>query len=220
VGLVKLSKVTEPAPVVVLALIAFAGSFGHIHQTAVDHGQTGWMAVAVAICIDLLCVCAARERQRDKRAGRNSGWPTAVLVGGVALSMAANIEQADPSIWGWVVAGTPCGAFATAMLLLERRGAQKPSERPRVAREAKATKEVVVRRRPAQPARRTPQAVTAPVADDLLTRAKELARAYREEEGRPISRDALRQRLGISTNRATVLLRELKATASVTAEAA
>jgi hypothetical protein len=44
-------------------------------------------------------VCdAARERQRDKRYGiatRRLSWPTVVLAGGVLLSVAANLAQAQ-----------------------------------------------------------------------------------------------------------------------------
>jgi hypothetical protein len=124
--------------VVVLAGIAAAGSFTHIRDTAAEHGQRGWMAWAIAVCIDLTCVMAAGERQRDKSTGRDTGrlsWPTVVLVGGVLLSLAANLAQADPSVWGWITAGTPAGAFLVAVSMLERRkagprAAARPSSRP------------------------------------------------------------------------------------------
>jgi hypothetical protein len=38
-----------------------------------------------------------------------------------------------------------------------------------------------------------------------------VAEAYREQQGKPITRDALKAELGIGTGRATTLLRELKA---------
>ena len=44
------------------------------------------MSWAVAVCVDLTCVMAARERQRDKQAGitaRRLSWPAVVLAGGV-----------------------------------------------------------------------------------------------------------------------------------------
>ncbi|GAA4078956.1 DUF2637 domain-containing protein [Actinomadura miaoliensis] len=121
-----LGAVADSGPVVVLAGIAAAGSFTHIRDTAVEHGQGGWMAWAVAVCIDLTCVMAARERQRDKRTGRRPGrlsWPTLVLVGGILLSLAANLAQAEPSAWGWITAATPASAFLVAVSMLERRAA-------------------------------------------------------------------------------------------------
>src|ERR1700761_3726094 len=115
------SALADSAPVLVLATIAAAGSFTHIRDTASSHGQHGWMAWAVAVCIDLTCVMAARERQRDQRTGRERpalSWPTLVLTGGILLSLAANLAQAERSPWGWVVAGTPAAAFLVAVSML------------------------------------------------------------------------------------------------------
>jgi hypothetical protein len=69
----RLLAVADALPVTVLAGIA------------AEHGQGGPMSWAVAVCIDLTCVMAARERQRDKQQGvvtRRLSWPTAVLAGG------------------------------------------------------------------------------------------------------------------------------------------
>ncbi len=65
--------------------LAGAGSFTHIRDTAAQHGQHGPMSWAVAVCIDLTCAMAARERQRDKQLGittRQLSWPTVALAGG------------------------------------------------------------------------------------------------------------------------------------------
>ncbi len=89
-------------PVTVLAVIAGAGSFTHIRDTAAQHGQEGPMSWAVAVCIDLTGVMAARERHRDQQTGavpRRLTWPTIVLAGGVGLSLAANLAQAQPTAW-------------------------------------------------------------------------------------------------------------------------
>src|SRR5262245_3074103 len=94
----------------VLAVIAGAGSFTHIRDTAAEHGQGGPMSWAVAVCVDLTCVMAARERQRDKQQGvvtQRLSWPTAVLAGGILLSLAANLAQAQPTAWGRIVAAVP-----------------------------------------------------------------------------------------------------------------
>ena len=68
-----LFAVTDALPVAFLAVIAGAGSFTHIRDTAAQHGQTGPMS----------CVMAVRERQRDKQFGvvtRRLSWPTVVLA--------------------------------------------------------------------------------------------------------------------------------------------
>jgi hypothetical protein len=114
----RLLAVADALPATVLALIAGAGSFTHIRDTAAQHGQTGPMSWAVAVCIDLTCVITARERQRDQRLGiapRRLSWPAIVLAGGVALSLSANLAQAHPDAWGRIVATVPSGAFLVAV---------------------------------------------------------------------------------------------------------
>ncbi|MEV5552400.1 DUF2637 domain-containing protein [Nonomuraea wenchangensis] len=128
-------RLLDTGPVLVLAAIAGAGSFTHIRDTASQHGQTGWMSWAVAVCIDLTCVMAARERQRDKKHARTRrglvSWPVLVLTGGIVLSLAANLAQADPTVWGWITAATPAAAFLIAISMLERRATRpEPSTVP------------------------------------------------------------------------------------------
>ncbi len=125
------SLLADSGPVVVLAGIAAVGSFDHISKLAAKHGQADWRSWAVAVCIDLMCVMAAREIQRDKRTGRRRrglvSWPSLVLAGGIVLTLAANLAEAEPSAWGWIVAATPAGAFLIAMSMLERRAGHTPA---------------------------------------------------------------------------------------------
>ena len=48
-----------------------------------------------------------------------------VLAGGVGLSMAANLAQAQPTAWGQVVAAVPPAAFLVAVSMIERRAARR-----------------------------------------------------------------------------------------------
>ncbi len=213
----------DSAPVVVLAVIAGAGSFTHIRDTAAQHGQRGPMAWAVAICVDLTCVMAARERQRDKRIGRRRAglvsWPTLVLVGGVVLSLAANLAQADPTVWGRVVAATPAGAFLVAVSMLERRSSgRRPASSPAAVPSPAASSSGRPQdeagdgrrdepQRPRQvelvPSRRAP-------AESLVAYARHVADEHHQRHGRPITRDALRARLGVSNQLASDLLRQIR----------
>ncbi|MEV4835443.1 DUF2637 domain-containing protein [Nonomuraea sp. NPDC049486] len=122
----------DSGPVAVLAVIAAVGSFDHISALAAKYGQHGWRAWAVAVCIDLMCVMAAREIQRDKRTGRRPrgwvSWPHLVLSGGIVLTLAANLAEAPSSAWGWVLAATPAGAFLIAMSMLERRAGHSAAD--------------------------------------------------------------------------------------------
>jgi hypothetical protein len=57
----RLLAVADALPVTVLAVIAGAGSFTHIRDTAAEHGQGGPMSWAVAVCVDfselVICNC-------------------------------------------------------------------------------------------------------------------------------------------------------------------
>jgi hypothetical protein len=48
----------------------------------------------------------ATRNQRDRRLGdtRRLSWPAIVLAGGVLLSLAANLAQAQPTAWGRIAA--------------------------------------------------------------------------------------------------------------------
>ncbi|MET7459582.1 DUF2637 domain-containing protein [Nonomuraea sp. NPDC005501] len=208
----------DTGPVLVLAVIAGAGSFAHIRDTAGEHGQTGWMSWAIAVCIDLTCVMAARERQRDKKTGRERrgpiSWPALVLSGGIALSLAANLAQAEPTAWGWITAATPAGAFLVAVSMLERRVS---TPRPRDVPE---TSPVTVSASPAVPETSSvvpgrPALVPAtedgqdggPAPDPaLVDYARRVADEHTAKHGRPITRDLLRTRLGVSNQLAADLL--------------
>ena len=202
----RLLAAADALPVVLLAVIAGAGSFTHIRDTAAQHGQHGPMSWAVAVCIDLTCVMAARERQRDKQLGitaRRLSWPTVVLAGGVLLSLAANLAQAQPDAWGRVVAAVPPGAFLVAVSMIERRAARRPRPAAGVPGQDGGAGDVPAPGRPS------------PVQDEedeaLLAAARRAAAEHQDEHGQPITRDALRARLGVSNQAASELLRQLRA---------
>jgi hypothetical protein len=214
----------DSGPVLILAVIAGAGSFTHIRDTATAHGQHGWMAWAIAVCVDLTCVMAARERQRDKKTGRLrtgwASWPTLVLAGGIVLSLAANLHQAQPSAWGWLVAATPAGAFLVAVSMLERRSSGPRPDPPALSS-------------PVADAPSLSSSATVPVpalasgsqdeedgrtgpSPELLDYARKVATEYHAQHHKPINRDTLRARLGVSNQLASDLLRHLRALSETT----
>ncbi|MGH3402424.1 MAG: DUF2637 domain-containing protein [Streptosporangiaceae bacterium] len=203
----RLLAVADALPVTVLAVIAGAGSFTHIRDTAAHHGQGSPMSWAVAVCVDLTCVMAARERQRDKQQGvvtRRLSWPAVVLAGGVLLSLAANLAQALPTAWGRIVAAVPPAAFLVAVSMIERRAARRP--RPIADRDGEAS----------APGRPSPVQEAGDEARDeedraLLIAARRAAAEHQDQHGQPVTRDALRARLGVSNQAASELLRQLRA---------
>ena len=212
-------RLLDSGPVVILAAIAGAGSFTHIRDTAIQAGQTGWMAWAVAVCVDLTCVMAARERQRDKKTARPRtgpiSWPTLVLIGGIVLSLAANLHQAQPSVWGWLTAATPAAAFLVAVSMLERRAA---GPRP-VASDVPVSASVLepspapvpVTAEPDETPDGRDQAASGP-SSALVAFARRVADEHQTKTGKPITADTLRARLGVSHQLASDLLRQLRTT--------
>ncbi|GAA2846681.1 DUF2637 domain-containing protein [Streptosporangium fragile] len=203
----------DSGPVLVLALIAGAGSFTHVRETATEHGQTGPMAWAVAVCVDLTCVMAARERQRDKKTGRARtgwvSWPTLVLVAGIVLSLAANLHQAEPSVWGWLTAATPAAAFLVAVSMLERR-ATGPRSEPSSASSVPEPIPAIPAPAPAVEADRSTQGDGTEPSPALLDYARRVVDEHHAKHGNPITLDLLRARLGVSNHLAADLLRHLR----------
>jgi Protein of unknown function (DUF2637) len=217
----------DSGPVAVLAGIAGAGSFTHIRDTANEHGQHGPMAWAIAVCIDLTCVMAARERPRDRRTGRTTrrvSWPALVLAGGVLLSLAANLAQAETTVWGWLTAATPCGAFLVAVSMIERRSSgRRPGPSPVVLSSPippsfgkpqddheDEPQDETPRQGELVPAPDQPSSSATAPADSLVAYARRVADEHQGRHGRPITRDALRARLGVSNQLASDLLRQIR----------
>jgi len=229
-------RLADTGPVVVLAAIAGAGSFTHIRDTAAESGQTGWMSWAVAVCVDLTCVMAARERQRDKKTGRTQrglvSWPTIVLVAGIALSLAANLHQAEPTLWGRLTAGTPAGAFLIAVSMLERRASGPrlvPSAVPASSPVTDPGSATVPASSPTSEASSPTGGTSSPApalvragqhgkdgtrgpSPALVDFARRVADEHRAKHGKPITRDQLRAHLGVSNQLASDLLRTLRST--------
>jgi hypothetical protein len=164
---------------------------------------------------------AARERQRDKRHGgtRRLSWPTFVLAGGILLSLAANLAQAQSTPWGRITAATPSGAFLVAVSMLERRANRTgtPPPAPAVsavpAQDAQDGEETHVRTlvpvpSPSADPSGPPPAVHPAAA--LVDFARRVATEHEQASGQPITRDKLRARLGISNQLASDLLREIR----------
>jgi hypothetical protein len=173
------------------------------------------MSWAVAVCIDLTCVMAARERHRDQRTGRQVrllSWPVVVLAAGVLLSLAANLDQAQPTAWGRIAAATPAAAFLVAVSMLERRASR--SHGP--VRDDQDEPVPAVVPVPSRPARLVPvltantSALNDPPDPELLGFARQLAADHYATHGTAITRDTLRARLGVSNQLASELLRQIR----------
>jgi len=120
---------------VVLAAVAFAGSFTHVEATVAQHGQTGWIAWAIAAMPELmvlLCVASVRV-------GRASPWTWVMGASAVAFTLGANLAQAQASPWGLINAGFPAWAALCSVTLLHGPGATRKPEASRRQVKAQAS---------------------------------------------------------------------------------
>ena len=101
------------------------------------------------------------------------------------------------------MAAVPSGAFLVAVSMIERRAARRAQPTAGVPGQDGGTGDLSGRGRPSPPQDAEDEA--------LLAAARRAAAEHQEQHGQPITRDALRARLGVSNQAASELLRQLRA---------
>jgi hypothetical protein len=158
-------SVAQVAILLTIGSVAAAASFTHVHNVALAHGQPGWLAWADAIVLELMSIATGLEIRRRARTGRPAGFVIGALVAAAALSLAAQVVEAEPSIVGWLAAALPAlGFLACVKIVLSRTVATGTPAQPTPAPAAAAAPEP-----PATPATR-PTTTMVPVAADAFTR--------------------------------------------------
>ncbi|MFY1703499.1 DUF2637 domain-containing protein [Micromonospora sp. WMMA1923] len=168
--------------VILLAIGTMAGAaaFTHVHDLSVAHGQPHWIGWANAVAVELMTIYLGLELRARRRAGRPVGLVASLLVAFALLSLAAQVAEAEPSVWGWIVAAVPSLAFlALVKVVLSNAPATPPpapipapaSARPSVdLREApeQVTTEPEPDHRPTSPAVLAPVPATVPAPAAVL----------------------------------------------------
>jgi Protein of unknown function (DUF2637) len=104
-----------------MGVMAGAASFVHIHDVTVAHGQPSWIGWANAVVVELMSIVAGLDISRRNRCGQPAGFVLVVLLTAVGVSLAAQVAQAHPSVWGWTVAALPAlGLLAVVKIVLSR----------------------------------------------------------------------------------------------------
>lgn len=114
----------------VVAGAAGPASFTHVHNVARNHGQPGWLAWADAVVIELVSIAAGLELRRRKRAGTSVRFPATVLTCAVALSLAAQVVEAESSLIGWIAAAIPALGFLVMVKIALSYTIAEPSSDP------------------------------------------------------------------------------------------
>jgi hypothetical protein len=114
-----------------LALIAATVSYLHMHMLVELHGQPGWVAALTPFSVDGMIVAASTTLPADSRSGERGGFlPWALLVIGSVASLAANVEVAEPTAVGRVIAAWPSFALIAAYEMLMRDVSEGEHQRP------------------------------------------------------------------------------------------
>lgn len=112
---------TTTGCVALLALIAGAVSYLHMHRPVARHGQPGWVASLTPLSVDGMIVAASATLLAESRAGRRgAALPWVLLIAGSVASLAANVAVAEPTLTGRVIAAWPSFALTTSWELLTR----------------------------------------------------------------------------------------------------
>lgn len=97
--------------------VAACASWSHVLDLARQHGQAGWIAWAVAACVETATVSAGLEVRRRRRTGMSAVLPAGVLVVATALQLSAQVAQAERSPWGVLLAAVPAVTFLVLVKL-------------------------------------------------------------------------------------------------------
>ena len=176
------------ATVQVLILLAIGGcaaaaSFTHVHNVAAAHGQPGWLAWADAVVLELMSIATGLEIRRRHSAGQPAGFVVGVLIAAVALSLSAQVVEAEASVIGWLAAALPAlGFLACVKLVLTRDPGSTPAVS--VSAEPVALQPMETFRpptAPAQPPSPAPPAMTRPPVSLVPVPVDAFSRANRHQ---------------------------------------
>jgi hypothetical protein len=105
-----------------LAVVAFLGSFSHVQEVVNAHGQHGWISFAIACMPEVSVVLFVLKVRRARRTGEATVWAWIVGTSAAAFTVSANLATAEHSAWGYVVAAWPAWASIGAAGLIEMGG--------------------------------------------------------------------------------------------------
>ncbi|MEU8073160.1 DUF2637 domain-containing protein [Micromonospora sp. NPDC049151] len=149
-----------------IGIMAGAAAFTHVHDLTVAHGQPDWIGWANAVAVELMAIYLGLEIRARRRAGRPVGLVGVLLVAFALLSLAAQVAEAEPSVWGWIVAAVPSLAFlALVKVVLSSAPAPAPEpDQPPVDWTYEVPEQVVTEPEPQQPTAPAPAVRPAPAA--------------------------------------------------------
>lgn len=128
-----LRRLDDGVLALILALVGLAAggaSFTHMHDWTMANSPAGtpdWFGWANACISDLVPVAALLKIRRARHGGNAMTYPLCLLAGFSALSLAAQVAVAVPSVSGWLLSAVPAIAFMALTKLVLRSGTAEPA---------------------------------------------------------------------------------------------
>lgn len=217
-----MTEVSRPTPrrdgwvlagITVSAASAAISSFSGLRSLAIATGWPEGLAPLLPLTVDAYAWTATRVWLTSASSERVRGFARWNAMAAIGLSIAGNATSHAIAAhlmsvsWGIVLAvgSVPALVLGLVTHLAVRRGQGEPVREVRAESgpdtAASAGEQATVR------AESGPRFVT---DEELLAAARELDQAHRARNGRPLSRDGLRQELRVSGARATAVARQLR----------
>lgn len=113
-----------------MGVAAGAVSFTHVHDATVAAGQPSWVGWVNAVTIELMVIALGLEvRRRRRNGGHKVKSVMAMMMFFIALSLGAQVLDAEPTLVGWLAASASALGFLTLVkVVLSRPAEQVPAE--------------------------------------------------------------------------------------------
>ncbi|MDN3241827.1 DUF2637 domain-containing protein [Glycomyces tritici] len=115
-----------------MGVAAGAVSFTHVHDATVAAGQPSWVGWVNAVTIELMVIALGLEvRRRRRNGGHKVKSVMAMMMFFIALSLGAQVLDAEPTVVGWLAASASALGFLTLVkVVLSRPAEAQPAESP------------------------------------------------------------------------------------------
>ncbi|MGH3965076.1 MAG: DUF2637 domain-containing protein [Pseudonocardiaceae bacterium] len=127
----RLTRHTAVASVLLVAMVAAVVSYAHMHDLAMEHGES-WRSVLIPLAVDGMLVAATLaivDRRRHRQPAGVVPWLGLTL--GIVASLAANVAAARPELVAQLIAAWPPVALAVSietLVIVLRTAAEQASE--------------------------------------------------------------------------------------------
>jgi hypothetical protein len=126
----KLEDTVQTGIMLFMGAAAGAVSFTHVHDATVAAGQPSWVGWVNAVTIELKALALGLEiRRRRRNGGKKVKSVMAMMFFFIALSLGAQVLDAEPTPVGWLAASVAAlGFLALVKVVLTRPAENAPAE--------------------------------------------------------------------------------------------